>query len=257
MKAKIEELIKDFVKGYKEINNTETSWRTPLIGFADSNNELFCKFKEMIDENYLLPCDILSDSKTVVSYFIPFTKEMVKTNIGGKIPSRQWAVAYIETNKLLGDLGEYLIKELDKFGVKANMPKFPSPGFNSEKVISYWSQRHVAYAAGLGTFGINNMLITDEGCCGRFGSIVTNCEVEYNPLLKEERCLYIAKEICSKCIDNCPSKALTVNEFDRHKCYELLLENDKMFSDLELSEVCGKCIVNLPCSFSKPNLSFK
>lgn len=252
MKAKIVQLIKNYVKEYKELNNTETSWREPLIGFADSNNELFYKFKGMIDENYLLPSDILTNSKTVVSYFIPFTKEMVKTNAGGKIPSKQWAVAYVETNKLLGELGEYLIKELDKLGVKANMPKFPSPGFDSEKVISYWSQRHVAYAAGLGTFGINNMLITDEGCCGRFGSIVMDCEVEHTFALTNERCLFKAKGICSKCVDGCPSKALSLNEFDRHKCYELLLEYDKIFSDLELSEVCGKCLANVPCSFTNP-----
>lgn len=255
MKTKIEQLIKNFVKEYKELNNTETSWREPLIGFADSNNELFYKFKGMIDEKYLLPSDILPSSKTVVSYFIPFTKEMVQTNFGGRIPSKQWAVAYVETNKLLGELGEYLIIELNKLGVKANMPKFPLPGFDSEKVISYWSQRHVAYAAGLGTFGINNMLITNEGCCGRFGSIVTDLEVEHNIALTSERCLYKAKGICSKCVDGCPSKALSVNEFDRHKCYELLLEYDKLFSDIELSEVCGKCLANVPCSFTNPIVS--
>lgn len=256
MKAKIEQAIKSFVIEYKEKNNTVTQWREPLVGFADCSNELFYKYKHMIDENYLLPQDILPEAKTAVAYFIPFTEELVKTNYGGSIPSRDWAVAYVETNKLLNDLGEYLIEELGKIGVKANMARFSSPGFNTDKVISYWSHRHVAYAAGLGSFGINNMLITDKGCCGRFGSIVINYYIKPNDILRDEACLYKINGTCKKCVEACPSKALTTEGFDRHKCYELLLEYDKMFNDMELSEVCGKCLAMVPCSFKNPNKKY-
>lgn len=36
--------------------------------------------------------------------------------------------------------------------------------------MSEWSHRHAAYIAGLGIFGINNMLITNKGCVGRIPS---------------------------------------------------------------------------------------
>lgn len=249
MKVLVEQLINEFVGSYKQINNTQTVWREPLIGFANSNNGLFLKIKEMIDDNYLLPHDILPEAKTVVSYFIPFTEEMVKTNKGGKIPSREWAVAYVETNILLDELAEHLISSLEEVGVKADMARFPKPGYDTKKVVSYWSQRHVAYACGLGTFGINNMLITDKGCCGRFGSIVIDAKIEPNPVLTEERCLYKINKSCMQCVEACPSNALTEKGFDRFRCYDLLTEYDKIYSDSGDTRVCGKCLACLPCSF--------
>ncbi len=217
-------MIIDLVREYKNNNNTFTQWQEPLVGFADSENALFYLYREMIDENHLIPKDILPGAKTVVSYFIPFTEKLVRTNYKGDAPSREWAVAYSETNKLLKSLGEYLIEKLDKIGAGANMARFDDPGFDTNKVISYWSQRHIAYAAGLGTFGLNNMLITDKGCCGRFGSIVTDIVIEPDAVITKERCLYKYSSTCKKCVEACPSKALTVNGFDRHKCYELLLK---------------------------------
>lgn len=144
MKNQIKQMIIDFVREYKNNNNTFTQWQEPLVGFADSENALFYLYREMIDENHLIPKDILPGAKTVVSYFIPFTEKLVRTNYKGDAPSREWAVAYSETNKLLKSLGEYLIEKLDKIGAGANMARFDDPGFDTNKVISYWSQRHIA-----------------------------------------------------------------------------------------------------------------
>ena len=47
---------------------------------------------------------------------------------------------------------------------------------NTDKVGDYasnWSERHVAYVCGLGTFGCQG-LITSKGLAGRFGSIITD-----------------------------------------------------------------------------------
>ena len=49
--------------------------------------------------------------------------------------------------------------------------------FDEAKLVSYWSQKHVAYMAGLGKFGLHHMIITEKGCCGRLGSIVTNAKI--------------------------------------------------------------------------------
>ena len=38
-------------------------------------------------------------------------------------------------------------------------------------IASDWSERHAAYAAGLGTFGLTRALITEKGIAGRFGSL--------------------------------------------------------------------------------------
>jgi epoxyqueuosine reductase QueG len=124
----------------------------------------------------------------------------------------------------------------------------------------------VAYLAGLGTFGLNNMLITDAGCCGRFGSIVTNLDVVPDLPLETENCLYHRDGHCASCVRRCPTGALTTGGFDRHRCYTQCLENARVYTQFgnsyaseagsELlntgSEVCGKCLIGLPCSLKKP-----
>lgn len=124
--------------------------------------------------------------------------------------------------------------------------------FDKERLLSDCSHRHAAYIAGLGTFGINNMLITEKGCAGRVGTLVTNLKLEASSRDEKENCLNKAGFNCSRCVDRCVNGSLQEDSFDRHKCYELLLENDKLRMESELTDVCGKCCVDLPCSFTAP-----
>jgi len=198
-----------------------------------------------------VPQDFLKDAETVIAFFIPFARSTADTNIVGRYSSREWARAYIETNQLIEEIN-YMIKEkLAQVGYKSSI--IPAThNFDEESLKSDWSHRHAAYAAGLGSFGINNMLITEQGCAGRVGSIVTNLNLEIAPRKEAEACLNKAGYDCSKCVESCPNSALKVDDFDRFKCYELLLENDELYSEMALTDVCGKCCVGLPCSYENP-----
>ncbi len=132
--------------------------------------------KEIVAPAHLEPCDLLRGAQTVICYFIPFSEEVVCSNIKGSFSSREWGVAYLETNNLIEDLNQNLKKELSKLGAGAAL--IPAThNFNEETLLSNWSHRHVAFMAGLGNLGINNMLITEKGCCGRIGSVVTTLEL--------------------------------------------------------------------------------
>ena len=74
--------------------------------------------------------------------------------------------------------------------------------------MSDWSHKHVAYIAGLGSFGRHHMLITDKGCCGRIGSVVTDAAIPATPRSDRERCLFKADGSCGKCLERCPILAL-------------------------------------------------
>jgi epoxyqueuosine reductase QueG len=124
--------------------------------------------------------------------------------------------------------------------------------FDTQKLISDWSHRHVAYIAGLGKFGLNNMLITDKGCCGRIGTVITNLEIEPAERKDKEYCLYKYNGSCKKCVDRCVNDALTVDGFNRKRCYDMCLANAEIYENIGLSDVCGKCLANLPCSFIDP-----
>lgn len=252
MNSKIEMLIKQFVQHYSEMKRVETKWKEPLVTYANAADEMFYKLKDAVSPSHALPKDLLPEAKTVVAYFIPFHEDIVKSNEEGRECSKAWAKAYMETNQLILDLNTFMKNGLEKLGYKSNiMPA--THNFDAEKLISDWSHRHVAFIAGLGKFGLNHMLITDKGCCGRIGSFITDLSIKPTKRKNEENCLYKHMNVCKKCVDRCVNNALTVDGFHRHRCYEMCLYNDKLHSEIiGLTDACGKCLVNLPCSTTNP-----
>ena len=249
MKKFINNLIVDYVKQYKLPDNSKTEWGTPLVGFASAEDQLFAQLKDIVCEDHLMPKDILKNAETVVSYFVPFSKKLVHSNKEGESCSREWATAYIETNMMISDLNNYLYDKISEINFDAGIVNWY---FDREKLLSSWSQRHVAYVSGLGTFGINNMLITENGCSGRYGSIVTSIKVEPDARPIKEFCLYKNNGSCRVCVKNCVFGALKETSFNRFKCLEVCMENSDKYSELGEAEACGKCLTEVPCSFRNP-----
>jgi epoxyqueuosine reductase QueG len=118
--------------------------------------------------------------------------------------------------------------------------------------MSAWSHRHAAYIAGLGTFGLNRLLITEQGCCGRLGSLATDLVLIPTPRPEGEFCLHRAGGSCTKCVRKCIRNALGMDTFDRHACYQTLLDNEARLGMSGHADVCGKCSCGLPCSSRNP-----
>lgn len=244
----IEKLVRDYVKEYPAAYGVPELWRVPIVGYADAQDPYIQKLPEIVAEGHKLPGSFMEDPKVVISYFIPFTKDLEQTNINvpDNASSEEWSAAYNTTNTMMARLNEYLAAEITKRGGRAVVPF--GVGMKEDILKSDWSQRHLAYAAGLGTFGINNMLISSEGCCGRYNSIVADIPVEPDGHLEEENCLYKSKGLCKKCVENCFCGALTTEGFDRFRCYEECKKNLESTG----ADVCGKCDTNIPCAFTAP-----
>lgn len=251
MKEKVQNFIKEFVEVYKTENKTLSNWEEPLVAFANAHDPLFLKLKATISETHKLPIDLLEDAETVISYFVPFQKEIALSNVGGENCSEKWAIAYIETNKLIADLNNCLSQELEKVNFKSVILP-PTHNFDTERLISDWSHKHIAFIAGLGNFGLHQMLITEKGCCGRLGSLITNAKIEPTRRPNKEFCLYRYDQSCQKCVENCVFGALKEDSFGRQKCYGVCLSNAKLYSRLGLADCCGKCVCVVPCSFYNP-----
>ena len=227
---------------------TQTCHRPPLVSFAEVNNEDFQQIKKIVGEHHLMPDDLLPEAETMVAFFLPFSEHVVRANNQNPYVAREWAVAYIGTNRLISHICEVLVEGLGKRDIKAASDP-PTLNFDREKLVARWSHRSVAVMAGLGNFGLNRMLITDSGCTGRCGSLLLKTKL--TPVVREprQRCLYFYDGSCHECIQHCPVGALTENGmFDRHACYRHLLKADAFFNDLPTTLVCGKCAVGLPCS---------
>ena len=226
---------------------TITPYREPLVGYASAQDNLFYQMKEVIGPHHLLPQEMLPDAKTVIAFFLPFGEEIVKANRQEKEVAKEWAKAYEETNQLIGDISVRLKNELEMQGIKATFQK-ATHNFNEIDLTASWSHKSAAFVAGLGTFGVNKMLITPAGCAGRFGSLVISAEIPPSPRPSEEYCLYYREGKCLACVKNCPVGALSIEEIDKKKCYKQLLQVAALFPGL--CDVCGKCNIG-PCALKR------
>ncbi len=243
--------IENFVDIYQKTQEISSRWNEPIVRFAAAADPLFKQLKTAVSPTHALPQDLLTHAGTVISFFLPFQKSINFTNNKEHLSSPEWAVSYIETNELIKALSLHLTELFNRAGEEVvTIPA--THNWIKEKLISNWSHRHVAFIAGLGRFGLNNMLITDKGCSGRIGSLITTALIEPDSRPETERCLYKYDGSCKRCVAKCVNEALFDDSFDRFKCYDQLLQNVDEHTAVGYADVCGKCLAAVPCSHINP-----
>lgn len=244
-------IIATFVRDYQTSKNLAGTWEEPLVGFAAADDPLMSALKTVVSPSHLLPGDLLADARSVVAYFIPFAKGIPRGNRRERQASREWARAYIETNRLITAVNQHVGAQLAQQGYRSALLP-PTHNFDRDRLVSDWSHKHVAYIAGLGKFGVHHLLITAKGCCGRLGSLVTNCDWPVSKRPEGEFCLNRFNGSCLKCVAKCVAGALGPQSLDRQRCYRMLLENAALYTGEGLADVCGKCSCVVPCSYKNP-----
>lgn len=239
----------------------------PIFGYAQASDPIFEKLNEIevIGPHHIVPKLWLSSAKTVISFFLPFSEQIKEGNSKDlEWPSSEWYHARIDGQRFLSLLASHIADLLVQEGYKAVIPgsrelddsayRF-KVGANiwtseGEKVLKYtsnWSQRHVAYISGLGTFGLSKNLITEKGCAGRFGSIITDLQLEPGKKAYQDIYEYCSK--CGRCIDHCPAQAISLEKGKDHAKCKGFLDQTKIDPPYY---GCGKCQVGLPCSNEIP-----
>ena len=231
-------------------------YKPPLIAIGSAFNEGFLKLKDpnVVGKHHKMPTDWLPEAKTVISLFLPFTERVIKSNTKDKkTPSLEWLFTRVDGQQHLLATGALVRDALIKKGYKAVVPyaddkyvmrvslketHIPIPVYSSN-----WSERHVGYITGLGTFGRMTNFISKSGTCGRLISIVTDWQTK--PDEKDYEGIYDYCGECMACYRACPGDA-----FDEHgkaikKCSEYIHETCKSFTP---RYGCGKCQSGLPCS---------
>ena len=248
-------LAEDFVAAEPARIGIEGFWQEPLLVSATIDDR-FDTLPQIAFDEHIHPRDLLATARSLIVFFIPFKRALVKENQKGDRPCRSWGLAYVQTNDLIGRLSQAIAEFLAVNGFKSGLTP-ATHNFDEDILMARWSHKHLAYLANLGRFGTHHMLITPAGCAGRLGSLVTEANLGDHPLIQTaEACLLKAGKKCGKCIEACPVAALSENGFERHRCWNRLNENrDTLdyFSDLpESTHVCGKCAALMPCSFLNP-----
>jgi epoxyqueuosine reductase QueG len=247
--AELAELISATIKRLVDEADTDTEYREPLVGFAGGRDPRFHELHHVVHPAHMLPEDLLAGARSVVSFFLPFAPWIAKANGQHREKvAREWAVAYVETNALIGHITNQLIETLKEQGIQAASEP-ATHNFDPETLVCRWSHKSVGVIAGLGSFGLHQMVITEAGCAGRFGSLVLDAELPVNKVQPQERCLYYFDGSCMECVQRCPEAALNASKpLDKQLCWQKGLRVAQEFKKIGQADVCGKCAVG-PCSF--------
>jgi epoxyqueuosine reductase len=232
---------------------TVTRYRTPLVSFAAADDPRFAELRTIVGPEHVLPRDLLPRARSVVAYFLPFEPGVPESNARSRTAvSREWALAYTETNSLLARIAQGITEDLAAAGVRAAGAP-PTGQFDRRTLLSAWSHKSVAVIAGLGSFGVHHMVITDAGCAGRLGSLVVDVDLPVGVARRTERCIHLREGGCLECVARCPVGALSeLRGIDRHACWERCLAAAKEPESFG-AHVCGKCATG-PCAVL-PNVS--
>ena len=233
----------------------------PLFGYAAAADPLFAQFKTpgIIGEHFVLPGEWLNGAQTVISAFLPFTEAVKKAN-GANMdwPADEWLHARIEGQAFMAKLIHHAAEHLEKEGFAALVPltdkRFSSKhphvhdATSQDFYTSNWSERHVAYVCGLGTFGLSKGLITKKGVAGRFMSLVTTAFFEPSERPYASIDAYCTR--CGACIRNCPAKAISLEKGKEHPVCSTFI--DRTMEQCKPRYGCGKCQVKVPCESNIP-----
>ncbi len=272
----IENTIRDFLQSPANSLGTdpyEPAWGEPLVGFSRGDDPLYRQFKEDIGPFYLTPEEIFSRSfparpvpakhLTVISWVLPQT-EATKSEARREFwyPSERWARSrkYGEDSNVL--LHEHLAGTLQRAGYKALAPsQSPLWALAASELFglcSNWSERHAAYAAGLGTFGLCDGLITPVGKAMRCGSVVARMDIPptKRPYTDPHAyCLFFSKGTCGACIMRCPAGAISDKGHDKEKCKAYMANATLPYVHSRFgiqTHACGLCQTKVPCESGIP-----
>jgi len=222
-----------------------------LCGIAAADDEIIKSLRSNNEANIDMtqPEEWLPGAESVISVFMPFSKWITEDNKGGDWPSEAWLNGRIEGQITVNQMTLALAEKIKEEGYEAVIPLF-DPRFkaNKSESTSNWSERHVAFAAGLGTFGLSRGIITELGMAGRFGSLVTSLRIEPTPRPYADLLEYCVK--CGACIRNCPVKAISVEKLKDNKLCDIFLDETRLKEDPYYG--CGKCQSGVPCAYGIP-----
>jgi epoxyqueuosine reductase QueG len=226
-----------------------TEYREPLIAYVAAEDPRLAQLRAIVHESHMLPSDLLPGAKSIVSFFLPFAPWVLEANAQGQHEvAREWAVAYVETNALIGRMTSHLIDVLAGQGIRAAAEP-ATHNFDPVNLISRWAHKSVAVIAGLGSFGLHQLVITDAGCAGRFGSLVLDAKLPVTVYEQKERCLYYHDGSCMDCVQWCPVEAIDPGEpLDKQRCRARCRDVAQVYAEIGLVQVCGKCAIG-PCAF--------
>jgi len=246
LEERIEKIICDKLDEY----GRPDLFRKPIVNFVEASDENFMILKEKIGPWHRVPSEFFPEAKSVISYFVPFTKEVAMAPASHENPAQIWGEAYVKINNIFPKINE----AVEKFLIEEGFAAVSDPVTNNYDPADLkvpWSHRSVAVLAEIAKIGANNLIITSKGSCGRVSSIVTSAKLQPKEMPEVPDCLYLKNGSCGKCHEICPAHAFGKDGFDKFACQDKLETFHQYFEPIDGKQpgVCGKCLSVCPYAY--------
>ena len=273
----IEELVRKFIEN-SQINTLQNqagdrAFENPLVGFSKGEDPIYLDYKDHVGPFHWTPQEIFSlsfpeikaeaDELTVISWILPHIEATKRDNRReNQYPAERWARGRIYGEQVNVQLRDYLVDALQQQGIESVAPTrtshFSRKMSDKYGFASTWSERHAAYASGLGTFGLSDGLITPRGKAMRAGSVVARTRIAPTPRVYSDHrayCLFFSHGICGKCIQRCPADAINESGHDKVACRRYVHETTVGYIKSRYKfdgKGCGLCQTAVPCESKIP-----
>ena len=213
-------MLKDKIKDYCNSLGLDTIGFIPCRRFEElvkfyeyrKENNLENEFEENEIEKRINPKLYMEDGKTIISIAFPYyhTDENDKDN-GFSIYTKR------------GDYHRVVKEYLNKICEFIN-----TLGGEAISLVdsNYLPERYIAYLAGVGFIGRNNMIITKKyGSYIFLGEIITNLDIKCNDVRNiNEISNFIECKECDICIKECPTKSINKNRINPNICLSYITQ---------------------------------
>jgi len=251
----------------------EPAWGAPGVAVARGDDPHFARFKKEIGDFYWTPREafalahpdlpVTPAELSVISWVLPQTEATLEEQRReATLPSERWSLVRQFGEAFNCSLRLHLVEYLDAAGISSVAPE-RLPGFAYRQsprfgIASNWSERHTAYVAGLGTFGLSDGLITPLGKAMRCGSVVARLALPVTPRPYQgvhDYCLWFAKGTCGVCMQRCPVQAITPDGHDKNACAAYIRNVTAPYARNTFgveATPCGLCQAGIPCERQIP-----
>lgn len=188
-------------------------------------NNLQNEFEEKDIEKRINPNIYMEEGKTIISIAFPYYYEEEGCNNGFSVYTKR-----IDYHRVVRKYLDQIKAYIESLGGKAEC-------FVDSNALP---ERYIAYLAGVGFIGRNNMIITKKyGSYVFLGEIITNLKIQCDDVRNiEEIKMYKECGTCERCFKECPTKSINANRKNPNICLSYITQK-KEISNKEIKLLKG------------------
>lgn len=216
--------------------------RGAIAAISCADDARYRELKGIVGPWVAAPHEVMPEARSVIVFFVPFTREAVRGGLDGDGTQDKWVRAhcliYDNRQQILDGACAYV----EAAGFSAEVAEGECSYDEETGKRCTWSHKSAGFISGLGAFGANRTLITEKGAAGAMFTILTDAVLQPSPPYSGPECGYPESGNCRRCFDSCPVGALTPEGLDLVRCQDMVFAHLDVSDDDDYPDIARECL---------------